>query len=163
MGFGPVLDTTRCCVRIWETGGCKGAIETWCNQHGGDPNGRCYNARTALHVASFHGQTIVIELLLEHGADIGAKDHFGYTILYEAARLKPQRCCSNAALTRQQRRTMAGLRRNWQRPVDQGAPGTEKKDPGLFFFELTFGQGLSKYVSGRLSRYGNCISNLYAT
>ncbi|KAI8513321.1 hypothetical protein Bbelb_099600 [Branchiostoma belcheri] len=30
--------------------------------------------RTALHVASWHGQTGVVELLIQHGADVGARD-----------------------------------------------------------------------------------------
>jgi len=34
----------------------------------------------------------------------------------------------------------------------------EKKDMGSKFFELTCELGLSKYVSGRLSIYGNGVS-----
>ena len=41
---------------------------------------------------------------------------------------------------------------------NQGGPGIAKKDPGSFFTEMTFGLELTKYVSGRLSIYGNGIS-----
>ena len=34
----------------------------------------------------------------------------------------------------------------------------KKKDQGLFFFEMGSGHGLSTYVSGRLSIYGNDTS-----
>ena len=40
----------------------------------------------------------------------------------------------------------------------QGAPGTEKKDRGSIFLEMSSGHGLTKYVSGRLSKYGNGVS-----
>ena len=42
--------------------------------------------------------------------------------------------------------------------VPQGWRGMEKKDMGSKIFELTCGPGLPKYVSGRLSIYGNGIS-----
>ena len=42
--------------------------------------------------------------------------------------------------------------------ANQGGPGIAKKDPGSFFTEMTFGLELTKYVSGRLSIYGNGIS-----
>jgi len=37
----------------------------------------------------------------------------------------------------------------------QGGGGIAKKELGSIFFELTSGLGLTKYVSGRLSIYGN--------
>ena len=40
----------------------------------------------------------------------------------------------------------------------QGGPKIKKKDQGSIFFELTPVLGLTKYVSGRLSIYGNSIS-----
>jgi len=40
----------------------------------------------------------------------------------------------------------------------QGGPKIKKKDQGSIFFELPPGLGLTKYVSGRLSIYGNGIS-----
>ena len=40
----------------------------------------------------------------------------------------------------------------------QGGRGMEKKDPGSNFFELAIGLGLTKYVSERLSIYGNGVS-----
>ena len=40
----------------------------------------------------------------------------------------------------------------------QGGPKFLKKEQGSIFFELTPGLGLTKYVSGRLSIYGNSIS-----
>ena len=40
----------------------------------------------------------------------------------------------------------------------QGGGGIKKKDPGSFFFKLTFGHGLTKYVSRRLSIYGSGFS-----
>jgi len=44
-------------------------------------------------------------------------------------------------------------------PVRQGGRGIAIKDLGSFFFEVTTGHGLTKYVSGRLTIYGNGISN----
>jgi len=41
----------------------------------------------------------------------------------------------------------------------QGGLGTAMKYQGSFFFMLTSGLGLTNYVSGRLSIYGNSISN----
>ena len=43
-------------------------------------------------------------------------------------------------------------------PPTQGGPKIKKKDQGSIFFELPPGLGLTKYVSGRLSIYGNGIS-----
>ena len=43
-----------------------------------------YN-RTPLHTASLNGRTSVVELLIEHGADIEAKDRTGFTPLHCAA------------------------------------------------------------------------------
>ena len=40
----------------------------------------------------------------------------------------------------------------------QGGPKIKKTDQGLFFFNLTSVLGLTKYVSGRLSIYGNGTS-----
>ena len=42
--------------------------------------------------------------------------------------------------------------------LDQGAPRKQKKDQGLFFFEMGSGHGLSTYVSRHLSIYGNGTS-----
>jgi len=42
--------------------------------------------------------------------------------------------------------------------IIQGGPKIKKKEQGLIFFELTPVLGLTKYVSGRLSIYGNDIS-----
>ena len=41
----------------------------------------------------------------------------------------------------------------------QGGLRTAIKYQGSFFFKLTSGLGLTNYVSGRLSIYGNSISN----
>ena len=43
----------------------------------------------------------------------------------------------------------------------QGGCGIAKQDPGSFFFEVTSGHGLTRYVSGRLSIYGNAILYMY--
>ncbi|KAG9660854.1 ankyrin repeat protein, partial [Aureobasidium melanogenum] len=40
--------------------------------------------RTALHVAAHHGYIKTVQVLLGHGADIDAKDRFGYTALHIA-------------------------------------------------------------------------------
>ena len=45
-----------------------------------------------------------------------------------------------------------------RRPRIQGGRYPKKKDRGSIFFEVTFGLGLPKYVSGRLSIYGSGIS-----
>jgi len=40
--------------------------------------------RTALHEAALHGRVEVVELLLENGADVNAKNHRGETPLFYA-------------------------------------------------------------------------------
>jgi hypothetical protein len=42
-------------------------------------------------------------------------------------------------------------------PTSKGG-GIAKKEQGSIFFELTSGLGLTNYVSGRLSIYGNDVS-----
>ena len=41
--------------------------------------------RSALHFAAFHGKVHVAGILLQHGADIKAKDELGFTALHSAA------------------------------------------------------------------------------
>ena len=56
-------------------------------ESGADPNLTALNAdRTALHVASIIGKKDLVELLLEHGANVNAKDSVRRTPLYYAAR-----------------------------------------------------------------------------
>jgi len=49
--------------------------------------------------------------------------------------------------------------------LDQGAPRIAKKDLGSIFVEMTFGLGLTKYISGHLSIYGKyfhiCMTRLH--
>ncbi|MCX6906758.1 MAG: ankyrin repeat domain-containing protein [Verrucomicrobia bacterium] len=47
-------------------------------------NSTTQEGRTALHIAVYRGQLNMVELLLAHKADIGAKDSYGRTPLHEA-------------------------------------------------------------------------------
>ena len=57
----------------------KDDIATWINQkdHG--------DGFTALHFASFKGNPDACEILIQHGADIHAKNNFGINMLHVAA------------------------------------------------------------------------------
>ena len=48
---------------------------------GVDVNGKDYDDRTALHVAASAGQTGVVDLLLEEGAIVTARDKWGVRTL----------------------------------------------------------------------------------
>ena len=67
-------------------------------------------------------------------------------------------------MSRRRRITSRGQRCYYDSEA-QGAPGIAKKDPGSIFVEMTFGLGLTKYVSGRLSIYGKyfhiCMTRLH--
>ena len=54
--------------------------------NGVGPNESNYDKRTALMIASCEGHIPVVTYLLEHGADIDAKDRFGGTALADAVR-----------------------------------------------------------------------------
>ncbi|XP_078661472.1 2-5A-dependent ribonuclease-like [Branchiostoma floridae x Branchiostoma belcheri] len=46
---------------------------------------RTWNDWTALHVASQNGRTGIVKLLIQHGADVEARDEFGRTALHLAS------------------------------------------------------------------------------
>ncbi|KAI8498597.1 Unconventional myosin-XVI [Branchiostoma belcheri] len=48
--------------------------------------GSSWYGRTALHLASWNGQTGVVELLIQHGANLEARDKNGWTTLHLACR-----------------------------------------------------------------------------
>ncbi|XP_078661470.1 uncharacterized protein LOC144905609 [Branchiostoma floridae x Branchiostoma belcheri] len=58
-------------------------------QAGRDVNGRftywLSDGRNALHLASGNGQTGVVKLLIQHGADVGARDWYSRTALHLAS------------------------------------------------------------------------------
>jgi ankyrin repeat protein len=59
-------------------------LDYWLDQ-GADPNGRNEYGRTALHYVAEHGRSPAdARLLLQAGADIDARDPFGYTPLHDS-------------------------------------------------------------------------------
>eukprot|EP00729_Bicosta_minor_P022991 gene22991-2941_t len=58
---------------------------------GGDLNAADYDSRTPLHVAASNGWVNVVEFLLQHGADVDAKDRWGTTAEDSARNSVPHR------------------------------------------------------------------------
>jgi len=50
--------------------------------------GRLDRGNTLLHSAAFYGQADMVRLLIEHGADVNAVNHYGSSALYQAALMK---------------------------------------------------------------------------
>lgn len=56
-------------------------------EEGTDVNWRDPTGQTPLMTAAFYGELEMVELLLEHGAEIGAFDHLGLGVLHHSFRL----------------------------------------------------------------------------
>jgi hypothetical protein len=64
----------------------------WLLSHGANPNSCIVDGRTPLHsAADRNSHTKVVEMLLDHGADINAKDNLGNTALFYAQQSEKQR------------------------------------------------------------------------
>ena len=78
---------------------------------GADPSPADYDRRTPLHIAAAEGALPAVEALVAAGADVGAKDRWGFTPLDEARREKRGPVVD--FLTRHQQQQQAGGSGRW--------------------------------------------------